>query len=268
MWTLGMYFRLLVIQLRSQMQYRTSFWLEFLSTGLLNGSIFFSLALLLERFGDIGGWKLGEIAFLAGMIEMSFGAMDMAFSGFDPDFFTLWIRQGTFDQLMLRPLSLFWQVMGSRFLLRRLGRIFEGMVIFGLALSLVQVDWTAVKILYLVVVFASQVIMMAALFMIGSTITFWTVQSIEAMNVLTYGGTDLMSYPSHIYPAWLRKFYTYLIPFVFLNYYPALYILGKPDPLNFPAFAPFVAPLVAAAFFLAALGFWKFGINHYQSTGT
>jgi len=268
MWTLGMYFRLLVIQLRSQMQYRTSFWLEFLSTGLLNGSIFFSLALLLERFGDIGGWKLGEIAFLAGMIEMSFGAMDMAFSGFDPDFFTLWIRQGTFDQLMLRPLSLFWQVMGSRFLLRRLGRIFEGMVIFGLALSLVQVDWTAAKILYLVVVFASQVIMMAALFMIGSTITFWTVQSIEAMNVLTYGGTDLMSYPSHIYPAWLRKLYTYLIPFVFLNYYPALYILGKPDPLNFPAFSPFVAPLVAMAFFLAALGFWKFGINHYQSTGT
>ena len=64
-------------------------------------------------------------------------------------------------------------------------------------------------------------------------------QSIEAVNILTYGGTELMSYPMQIYPCWMQRFFTFVIPFIFLNFYPALYFLDKPDPLHFPAFAPF-----------------------------
>jgi len=268
LWTFKMYLRLLSIQLRSQMQYRTSFWFELISTGLLNGSYFLSLALILERFGNIAGWKLGEIAFLAGMIEMSFGMMDMVFSGFDSDYFSLLIRQGSFDQFLLRPVNITWQILGSRFLLRRLGRIFEGLIILVVAFTLLDVQLTPAKLLYLPVVFLCQVLTMGALFMMGATITFWTVQSIEAMNILTYGGTDLMSYPMQIYPSWLRNFFTFVVPLIFLNFYPALYILDKPDPLNFPPFAPFLAPVVALGFFLVALWFWQFGINHYQSTGS
>jgi ABC-2 type transport system permease protein len=118
------------------------------------------------------------------------------------------------------------------------------------------------------VVYASQVLAMGALFIIGSTITFWTLQKIEAVNILTYGGTELMSYPMHVYPGWMRRFFTFAVPFIFLNFYPALYFLDKPDPLGFPAFAPFIAPLVAVIFFAAALLFWRVGINHYQSSGT
>jgi ABC-2 type transport system permease protein len=53
-----------------------------------------------------------------------------------------------------------------------------------------------------------------------------------------------------------------------MNYYPALFFLDKPDPLNMPAFAPFLAPFVAAILFWLALRFWRFGLNHYQSTGS
>lgn len=268
LWNVQMYLRLLAVQLRSQMQYRASFWADLLSTGLANGVIFLSVALIVERFGSIGGWSLGEIAFLLGLIEMSFGMMDMIFSGFDPDYFSVLIRQGSFDQVMLRPVGLGWQVLGSRFLLRRIGRILEGLLIFLFSLTQIDVHWTVDKLLYLPVVVVSQVLVMGALFMIGSAITFWTLQSIEAMNILTYGGTELMSYPMHIYPGWMQRFFTFVIPFVFLNFYPALYFLDKPDPLGFPPFAPFLAPFVAAGFFLAALWFWRVGINHYQSAGS
>lgn len=267
-WDIKMYLRLLGVQLRSQMQFRASFWTDLLSTGLLNASVFLSIALIMERFGSIGGWKLGEIAFLVGLIEMSFGTMDMIFSGFDPDSFSIEVREGRFDQVMLRPVGLTWQVLGSRFLLRRFGRIFEGLVIWLLALSMLEVHWTVVKIIYLPVVFVSQVLVMGALFMIGSTITFWTLQSIEAVNILTYGGTELMSYPMQIYPSWMQRFFTFVVPFIFLNFYPALFILDKPAPLNFPVFAPFMAPVVALLFFLAALRFWRFGISRYQSSGS
>lgn len=263
-----MYLRLLTFQLRSQMQFRASFWTDMLSTGLSNLVYILSVALVIQRFGSIGGWNLGEIAFLMGMMEMSFGVMDMIFSGFDDTYFAAEIREGRFDQVMLRPVGLFWQALGSRFLLRRMGRILEGLAIFIVALTQVSVEWTLAKILYLPVVMLSLVLVMGALFMFGSTITFWTLQSIEAVNILTYGGSELMSYPMTIYPAWMQRFFTYAVPFIFLNYYPALYFLDKPDPLRFPAFAPFIAPFVALAFFAAALCFWRVGVNHYQSSGT
>jgi len=211
---------------------------------------------------------LGEVAFLFGLMEISFGTMDMFFSGFDPDVFCLLVREGRFDQLMLRPVGLTWQVLGSRFIMRRIGRILEGVFIFLYSLSVVDVNWTAAKLAYLPVVLVSQMLAMGALFIMGSTITFWTLQNIEALNILTYGGADMMSYPMQIYPVWMRRVFTFIIPFIFLNFYPALYFLDKPDPLNFPAFAPFLAPAAGAGMFLAALLFWKFGIRYYQGSGT
>jgi ABC-2 type transport system permease protein len=265
---LNLYFRLISIQLRSQMQFRVSFWLDTITTGLLNLSYFASTYLVLERFGSVAGWQIGELAFLYGMIEMSFGMMDMIFSGFDPDYFSVNIRQGALDQILLRPVDVVTQIFGSAFVLRRVGRIGQGAAVLILSFSLLNIQWTAAKLAYLPVVFISQVIAMGALFITGSTLVFWTVQRVEAINVVTYGGVEMMSYPFSIYPTWLRGFFTYCLPFIFLNYYPALYFLGKPDPLGMPVFAPFLAPLAAGLMLLAAMRFWCFGLSHYQSTGT
>jgi ABC-2 type transport system permease protein len=265
---LSLYARLVSIQLRSQMQFPVSFWVDVISTALLNLSYFFSTYLVLERFGNLAGWTIGELAFLYGMIELSFGLMDMIFSGFDPDYFSINVRQGALDQILLRPVNVLTQIFGSAFILRRLGRISQGLGVLLLALSLMHIPWTWGRVLYLPVVLASQVAAMGSLFIVGSTLTFWTVQRVEAVNIVTYGGTEMMSYPAPIYPAWLRGFFTYLVPFVFLNYYPALYFLDKPDPLGMPGVAPFLAPLVAGWMLFAALRFWRFGLSHYQSTGT
>ena len=250
------------------MQYRVSFWLELLSTGLLNSSYFITLVLVLERFENIVGWKLGEVAFLAGMAEMSFATMDMIFSGFDAGAFSRFVRMGAFDQMLLRPVNITLQVFGSRFELRRVGRILEGLIIFIVALSLNPLHWTLAKIAYFPVLFVSQVVAFGALFIIGSTLTFWTVQPVEAVNILTYGGNELMTYPATIYPTWIQRFFTFVVPLIFLNYYPALYFLEKTDPLGFPGFTPFLAPVAALVMIGAAAWFWRFGINHYQSTGS
>ena len=68
--------------------------------------------------------------------------------------------------------------------------------------------------------------------------------------------------------AWLRSFFTYVVPAIFLNYYPALYFLDKSDPLGLPAWAPLMGPVVGFGMLCVALLFWRFGVRHYQSTGT
>ena len=122
--------------------------------------------------------------------------------------------------------------------------------------------------LYLPVVIAGMVCFFGGLFVIGATITFWTIESIELINIFTYGGNEMMSYPMHIYPDWMRKFFTFIIPGIFMNYYPALFILGKPDPFRMPGFTPWLAPFVGVGVLAISLRFWHFGLAHYQSTGT
>lgn len=55
------------------------------------------------------------------------------------------------------------------------------------------------------------------------------------MNIFTYGATEMMGFPMDIYPNLIRNFFTYILPAIFLLYYPALYILDKPDPLGMPS---------------------------------
>jgi ABC-2 type transport system permease protein len=260
--------RLLRVQIRSQIQYPTSFILEVISSTIIMGLFFISFALTFTRFDQIGGWSLGEVAFIWGITEFSFGMMDMVFSGFDYDTFGPMVRHGRFDQLLLRPVNITLQVLGSRFELRRLGRIFEGMIIFIYGLNLIHIDWTIGKIIYIPIIALSQVLFFGSLFIFGATTTFWTMERLEILNIFTYGGSEIMSYPMHIFPRAIRLVFTFLVPAIFMSYFPAVFILEKSDPLNAPGFVSFLAPLLALGMLALALRFWKFGIRNYQSTGS
>lgn len=268
MYQLSLYFRLVLVQLQSQLQYRAAFIFDILGTAFLVFIEFAAVAVVFERFENIKGWTLGEVALLWAVVEVSFGFMDMVFQGFDPPRFAEKVRLGTFDQLLLRPVNITLQVLASELELRRIGKIILGIGIFFLALKLTNIEWTVIKVLLVPCMVISMTMFFAALFMIGSTITFWTVQSIDLLKILTYGGTYLMTYPMHIYQNWMRRVFTYIVPAIFLNYYPALYILDKEDPFNFPSFAPFMGPVLASLMLLLAFRFWIFGIRHYKSTGS
>jgi ABC-2 type transport system permease protein len=264
---LGLYAKLLGAQLRSQMQYRVGFVLDVISTAMFTITEFGAFVLVFSRFPNIGGWKLEEVAFLYGMVELSFGTMDMIFAGFDPPAFAQFIRKGTLDQFLLRPSSLLIQIFGADFTLRRIGRIALAGLILMYAVAANQIAWNLEKLLYFPFVVLGMILFFGGLFMVGATITFWTVESTEAMNIFTYGGGYLISYPMNIYADWLRKIFTFVIPAIFLNYYPALFFLGKPDPFSMPGFVHFLSPVVGLLVFWLALQFWRFGLTKYQGAG-
>jgi len=266
--SLSLYWRLVGVQIRAQLQYRTNFWFDVITAGMMTIISFGSLALIIQRFGSIAGWSLAELAFLYGMVEAAFGVMDMLFSGFDPGTFGRQVRLGLLDQLMLRPVDVVLQIFSSDLALRRLGRITQGAFVFILAIYWLDISWTLPKVLYLPLVFFSMVCFFGGLFVIGSAVTFWTVDSIEVMNIFTYGGAEMMSYPMNIYSNWMRRVFTYIIPAIFLNYYPALFFLDKPDPFGMPSVVYWLSPVVGFCTLWLGLSFFSFGLRNYQSTGT
>jgi ABC-2 type transport system permease protein len=265
-----LYRKLIGAQVRSQMQYRTSFVLEAIAQFVGNVLDFVVVVIFFARMPTLGGWSLPEIGLLYGLSSVAFGVADMVIAGFDYAYFgPNMVRLGEFDRVLIRPASAFLQVLTSQFTLKRLGRIGQGAIVLGWALLALDRTWTPMQIGYMIVTIAGGVFFFAGLFIFGSGISFWTVESLEVMNMATYGGQFLTQYPMTIYGDFLRSIFTFVIPMAFINYYPAMWLLGKSDPLGAPiGLLALVAPVICVGMFALGVTMWRRGVKHYASTGS
>jgi ABC-2 type transport system permease protein len=265
-----LYRKLIGAQVRSQMQYRSSFVLEAIAQFAGNVLDFVVVIIFFSRMSTLGGWSLPEIGLLYGLSSVAFGLSDMVIAGFDYAYFgPNMVRLGEFDRVLIRPMNVFLQVLTSQFTLKRLGRIGQGLIVLGWALLALDRSWTPLQIGYMIVTIASGVFFFAGLFIFGSGLSFWTVDSLEVMNMATYGGQFLTQYPLTIYGDVLRSFFTFVIPMAFINYYPTLWLLGKSDPLGGPiGLLALLAPFVCVAVFAVGVALWRHGVQHYASTGS
>ncbi len=264
--SLRLYLRLASARLRSDMQYRFSFSAQILGNFLITILDFLAIVILLNRFLRIGTWNLADVALLYATSAISFSLAELLMGDFD-DFDRLVIR-GEFDRVLLRPLGAALQVAAGGFQIRRLGRLLQGLLALAVALALLRPAWGPERWAFLGITIAGGAAIFAAVLIAGAATAFWTPQTGEVVNIFTYGGQFMISYPMSIYEEWLRIFFTCLVPLAFVNYYPTLYLLGKPDPLGLPAWLRFAAPLVAGLALAAALAFWRRGVRQYQSTGS
>lgn len=266
----SLYCKLIGAQVRAQMQYRTSFVLEAIAQFVGNVLDFVVVIIFFARMPALGGWTLPEIGLLYGLSSVAFGLADMAIAGFDYAYFgPNMVRLGEFDRVLIRPVNLFVQVLSSQFTLKRLGRIGQGAIVLGWALLALNLTWTPLQIGYMIVTIVSGVFFFSGLFIFGSGISFWTVDSLEVMNMATYGGQFLTQYPLTIYGEFLRSFFTFVIPMAFINYFPTLWLLGKPDRSSGPiGWLAFVAPFVCVLMFACGVALWRRGVRHYASTGS
>jgi ABC-2 type transport system permease protein len=261
-----LYRRLIGARIRAQMQYRVSFLLMTLVSMVVAGSDLLAILILFNYFGELAGWQAGEVALLYGLAMVAFGLSEMVAAGFDV--FPRAIQQGEFDRVLLRPVGIFVQVLAADFQLRRLGRTAQGGLALALAMAWTPIVWTPLKALYLLVVLVSGFVMFSALLVLGAVLCFWTVQSIEIINTVTYGGTEMASYPLPIYHDLLQRFFTFVVPLAFVSYFPALYLLDRPELQHLPTWLPGATPLASALLALTAWLAWRVGVRHYQSTGS
>jgi viologen exporter family transport system permease protein len=261
-----LYRRLVGARVRAQMQYRASFLLMTLVSFVVTGSDLLAILILFNYFGELAGWRTGEVALLYGLAMVAFGLSEMVAAGFD--LFPQAIQRGEFDRVLLRPVGIFVQVLAADFQLRRLGRMVQGCLALALAIAWTSIAWTPLKVFYLLVVLVSGFVMFSALLVLGAVLCFWTVQSIEIVNTVTYGGTEMASYPLPIYHELLQRFFTFVVPLAFVSYFPALYLLDRPELQRLPGWLPGMTPVAAAMLALMAWLAWRVGVRHYQSTGS
>jgi ABC-2 type transport system permease protein len=153
--------------------------------------------------------------------------------------------------------------------MRRFGRLTNGLLALGVGLFLLGgLPWRPLDLLILPLGVLSGVLVFLAVMVLGATLCFWTVETTELTNILTYGGREMLSWPLSVYSQSLQRFFLFVVPLAFGTYAPVCYLLNKPLPLDLPDTLAFAAPLVALIFAGIAAAIWGFGVRRYQSTGS
>lgn len=255
------------LSVRAQLQYRAAFLVAAIGQFLTSGVEFFGMWALFHRFGDLQGWRFAEVAFFYAVINCIFAVADGVSSGFD-QFGNFYVKTGEFDRLLLRPRSPILQLAGHELALRRVGRLAQGLIVFIWASVSLEVDWTYTRAVLLLWTCIGGVCFFIALFILRATLSFWSTETLELMNILSYGGLDAAQYPMSIYGAAFRKFFTFVVPLACISYFPLVGVLGVEDPLGSSQGFQMLAPGLGVLFLLVVVQVWQFGMRHYTSTGS
>lgn len=253
-----------VMWVRASMAYPASFWMMAVSGFVIGGLDFVGIWIMFSTVDSLGGFGLDEIGFLYGASGLGLAIADM-FVGRIERLGQL-IRLGKLDTMMVRPVPLLAQVCADEFALRRISRVVQTGLILGIASWFVH--WTPARVAVAVVMIVSGTLIFFSIWIALACVQFWTAEASEVANAFTYGGNTMTQYPLNVFPGEIVKVLTFLFPIAFVNWYPALYILGRPDPFGLPAWFQFASPIAAAVLVSIAALTWRTGVRRYTSTGS
>lgn len=261
-----LYLRYIAISVRGQLQYRLSFLLQ--SGGLFLATVieFIGVWALFDRFGQLRGWSLAEVAVFYGAVNVTFALADALTRGFD--LFGSLVKNGEFDRLLVRPRSTIVQVMGQEFTLRRVGRLLQGAMVLAWGQHALSIRWTLPAVCLLAFAVLGGICLFSGLVVLEATSAFWTTEALEVWNAFTYGGVYMCQYPVTIYRPWFRDLFLFVIPLGAISYLPLVRLMGHPDPLGTPPLLQWLSPLAGVLFLAAAVQIWRVGVHHYRSTGS
>jgi len=259
---LRLYGRYIATSIRSQRQYPVSFIATSIGAFASTITDFIGIWALFARFRRLEGWRFEEVALLYGVVSVAFALADSLTRGFDL-FGEQFVKTGDFDRLLVRPRSTVLQLLGYELRVTRIGRLAQGVLAWAVGVRLLHLEWTTTSWAILGFAVVGGIALFAGILVLQATLAFWTVESLEIANALTYGGVEAGQYPLDVYARWFRDFLIYVVPIGCISYFPVSVVLGR---ANYMPYA--FTPLLGVAFLVVALGIWTRGVRHYTSTGS
>ncbi|MDY7084395.1 MAG: ABC-2 family transporter protein [Actinomycetota bacterium] len=260
------YVALIAGRFRSATTYRASFAVELLTNAGATAIDVSTIFVLFHAAKVVGGFTLGEALLMTGLTASGFVLADLTVGNIDQ--LKTYVRMGTLDAVLVRPLGILPQLVIADLPLRKLMRFAVGLAVLIVAVVSNDIAWTPGNVVLLIVAPLAGAVFFGSIFVLSASLAFWWVDSGEVGAAFTYGGRDFTSYPITVYGTWFRAIFAYGLGFGFVSYHPALTLLGRADPLGLPAWAGYLSPLVALAAAGIAGFVWRIGVRHYRSTGS
>jgi ABC-2 type transport system permease protein len=227
-------------RIRSQLAYRTSFWLN-ATTSIAVGVIeFVELYVILANVPVFGGLNLRQAALVYALANAAFALADLVFGQLDT--MPSYLRLGRLEVMLVRPMPLMLQLITSDFQLRRLGRAVISVVIIMVVLPGLDLQYTPATVYLLLITPFTGAAIYAAFFVTAGGLQFFLISGEEFTAAFVYGGGYAGHLPGSVLIAPLRVLFTFVFPATVTAYLPALLIMGLPGAEFLPAWLGWFAP--------------------------
>lgn len=255
--------RIFIVQeLKRMMEYKGDFLTGVI--GFLISQVFniLFLSIIFSQIPTLVGWSFDEVLFIYGFSLIPKGIDHMLFDN-------LWamghwlVRKGDFDKYLTRPINPMFHVMAEKFQVDAFGELLVGILLIAAALPKLTIEWSFVKVLLIIVAIFFASFIYTGIKIGTAAIAFWTKRS-GNVTYMFYMMNDFVKYPIDIYNNVVRSVITYIVPFAFTSYFPAIYFLTGENPLFNIGMTILVSIIVMAVGVLI----WNKGIKAYESAGS
>jgi len=259
------YGKMILAAIASRMEYRGSFIVFILTLIGFYAAQVAVIGVMIYRFKDIGGWTAGEIALLYALLVLSQGIVAMLFAGLID--FSTYVREGSFDRVLLRPLSPMLQILCLQFDPAGVTHLSLGVIALFIANSMLDLSWSFSFVFYMLVSIIGGALILAAIRIIVAATAFFTVSNQGLQHLFVFSSREFLLYPISIYARPVQYMLTFFMPIAFVNFYPAhLFLARDSSSLIHPSFVYLTLPAGIVMMGLAFL-FWRAGNRSYSSTG-
>ncbi|MCL2343743.1 MAG: ABC-2 family transporter protein, partial [Firmicutes bacterium] len=235
--------------LKSWFQYKVDAALRSLAVFLRESTGIIVIYFTLLKFNTLNGWDINQMLFLFSLIFLTYGIMIVFFTGLR-DFGNM-VQSGNFDRYILRPRGLLFQIICvNSDWFAALGHGGLGIALFIISAGSVGVHWNATTIIYYIFAVIGGVLIQGAIFLIFAALNFYLIKTDSLKGLLYWNARQFAGYPISIFMKAIRIFMIYILPFAFVNYFPAQFLLRKPDMAQFPTIFLYLTPAVGLGLYL------------------
>jgi ABC-2 type transport system permease protein len=254
------------INLLTMVEYRANFIMWFFFTIMYHGVALAALYFTMKQFPSMNGWDFRQMFFLYALWMTGHELHNSLF-------FTIvsvpeYIREGRFDRFLVRPLDTLFQVLTVPQQVVPDGLVLSVItLVAGTIAAHVRVDW--VFVLFLPAIVVGGALIDFGISLAVATVSFWFVRVDTLRWVVMSLEQDFTRYPISIYTRGVRIVLSFVLPFAFMNYFPASYFLQKTDlGMQLNPSVGLLTPAIGAAWTGLAYVFWRVGLRYYQGTGS
>jgi ABC-2 type transport system permease protein len=245
-----------------RLAYKADFFIAFFSSMTATLLAFGFVLILFSKIPQLQGWSFNEILFLYAFSLVPLGFFNVV-SWNLYEFGDLYVIQGRFDRILLRPVNTLFQVLFEKFRIESLQEAVTGIALIVICVRRMRLEWSVWDTLWFPVMVLCGALIYLSVFLMLTAVSFWFEDRVgivpPVFNMLTFG-----RYPLTIYNVFIQFMLSWIIPFAFASFYPTTHFLRQ------QSFAPYfrLVPVVAGAFFTLAVFVWNKGVESYSSTGS
>ncbi len=256
-------YRILVAQnLKRIMEYKADFLtgaVSFLIDQAIGIAFIF---IIFSQIPHLDGFTFEQIVFIYGFSQIPKGIDHLLTDN-------LWcvgyfiVKKGDFDKYLTRPINPLFHVIAETFQVDAVGELVVGISLMIYVSGSVNLYITPLSIILFIIVIPFSAMIYTAIKIATGAFAFW-IKSSGFIIQMVYGMNEFAKYPTTIYSQFIRTLITYIIPFAFTGYYPALYFLTGQNPL----FNIGGTVVISLIFMAIALFIWHKGLSAYESAGS